>query len=78
LYSLKAIHFAQPITTPIGKTYSIKPGDKVCVKEGELQNHTLCTQQTHEIVECKGMLGDIYFQLTLKDLLTDEIITLKI
>jgi hypothetical protein len=78
LMPLNAIWLEKPLQMEGKRSIRITKGDLVRVKWNELIDCTKATLPTHEIIECRGNLYNTMFEVDLRDLKTNEPLTIKL
>lgn len=78
---LAAIWLTSPVITSKGRTARIEAGDKIRVFSSFSAMICDITENwpaTHEVIECRGNIGNSILEMDIKDLHTGEVSTLKL
>jgi hypothetical protein len=75
---LAAIWLVAPVITSKGRTARIEEQDKIRVEGGWIVDIKDGNPSTHEVIECRGNIGNTILEMDIKDLKTGELSTLKL
>jgi len=78
LMPLNAIWLDIPLQMGDKRSIRISAGDSVRIRKGELFDSTQYDGVTHQITACRGNLYNTMFEVDLRDLKTNELLTIKL
>lgn len=75
---LAAIWVTSPVITSKGRTARIEAGDQIRVIDGWIVDIQDGNPATHEVIECRGNIGNSILEMDIKNLETGELSILKL
>lgn len=78
VYPLAAIWLEKPVSTATEFTARLRKGHLIRIENGLIVNVTDTLPHTHEIIECRGTIGDTLLMFELENLETKELSTLNV